>query len=140
MALAAAILRFSEARGLDLDRACVIGAFLSEGKYSLTQFLEQGKTLFLKQPGAWFSVTEAALLLECLHCSRPLRGSEQLKVMTACHTFSLPQARRLLVQDLKIQFRKEKKEMKEKRSGRALLLIVSVQLGTVTEESYRWVL
>lgn len=35
MALASAILKFSEAKGLRLDRACVIGAFLEDGKYAL---------------------------------------------------------------------------------------------------------
>lgn len=70
--------------GSHIDPSYIISAFLESEfhpKYPVSRFVQVASTLFLKKPGDWFSINEIAQILQSLHESAPLKGSEHLKVI-----------------------------------------------------------
>lgn len=54
-------------------------------------------TLFLKQAGDWFSITEVAMIMQELHKERPLKGTEQMKILISDQTINIENASALLL-------------------------------------------
>jgi hypothetical protein len=81
MAFANALLRYSEANE-GLNRLGIIRACIEErdSEYGIGSFILAGQEHWSRNVGDWYSMTEAAMVLQTLHEQTPLQGSELLKV------------------------------------------------------------
>ena len=104
MVMAQALTRFFELTNQQVDKNYIITPFLeekgSEFKYSLYQLLEKGYHMWRLKPGSWYSMTQASTIIESLHNSNPLKGSENLKVKVYNEVINLKE----ITQMMNLQF------------------------------------
>jgi hypothetical protein len=139
MMLAQALRAYLRAVGAQVDLYYILSAFLDseeKPKYTIDRFLGLAGKFYYKQAGDWFSVTEAALIVQELHGSTPLKGAEHLSILLYDGSISIAEVASHLEQPKHLnKFLKDKplarSQSRQSRlePDKMVLLIVTCRLG-----------